>query len=97
MTCLCCDRGEAAVHFQMIRSFGARMVRVISITPRPLYPGKDPGTHCTGGWVGLRAGLDGCGKSHLAPGFDSRAVQPRSESLCRLPYSGRNWFRRDHK
>jgi hypothetical protein len=20
--------------------------------------GKDPGTHCTGGWVGLRAGLD---------------------------------------
>jgi hypothetical protein len=24
-----------------------------------LYPrGKNPGTHCTGGWVGLRAGLD---------------------------------------
>jgi hypothetical protein len=24
-----------------------------------LYPrGKDPGTHCTGGWVGPRAGLD---------------------------------------
>jgi len=42
MTCLCSDRGEAAVHFKMIRSFGARRVRVISITPRPLYPGKDP-------------------------------------------------------
>jgi len=27
--------------------------------PVTLYPrGKDPGTHCTGGWVGLRAGLD---------------------------------------
>jgi hypothetical protein len=27
--------------------------------PAALYlRGKDPGTHCTGGWVGLRAGLD---------------------------------------
>jgi hypothetical protein len=42
MTCLYSDRGEAAVHFQMIRSLGARRVRVISIIPRPLYPGKDP-------------------------------------------------------
>jgi hypothetical protein len=25
--------------------------------------GKRPGTHCIGGWVGLRAGMDGCGKS----------------------------------
>ena len=28
-----------------------------------LYPQKRPGTHCTGGWVGPRAGLDRCGKS----------------------------------
>ena len=28
------------------------------------YPRERPGTHCTGGWVGLRAGLDRCGKSH---------------------------------
>jgi hypothetical protein len=28
-------------------------------------PGRLPGTHCMGGWVGLRAGLDGCGKSCL--------------------------------
>jgi hypothetical protein len=28
-----------------------------------LPPGKKPGTHCIGGWVGPRAGLDGCGKS----------------------------------
>jgi hypothetical protein len=33
---------------------------VVSVTPRPhLTPGeRTPGTHWTGGWVGLRAGLD---------------------------------------
>jgi hypothetical protein len=31
--------------------------------PAALPPGKRPGTHCIGGWVGPRAGLDGCGKS----------------------------------
>ena len=36
---------------------------VVSTTPRPLYPRERPGTHCTGGWVGPRAGLDGGGKS----------------------------------
>jgi len=30
--------------------------------PAALYP-RESGTHCTGGWVGLRAGLDRCGKS----------------------------------
>ena len=31
--------------------------------PAALYPRKRPGTHCTGGWVGHRAGLDRCEKS----------------------------------
>jgi hypothetical protein len=31
--------------------------------PAALPPGKRPGTHCIGGWLGPRAGLDGCGKS----------------------------------
>jgi hypothetical protein len=33
---------------------------VVSITPRPRFtPGeRTPGPHCTGGWVGPRAGLD---------------------------------------
>ena len=35
---------------------------VVNATLRPLYPLEKPGTHCTGGWVGTRAGLDGCGK-----------------------------------
>jgi len=31
--------------------------------PTAPYPRERPGTHCTGGWVGLMAGLDWCGKS----------------------------------
>jgi hypothetical protein len=33
---------------------------VVSITPRPSFTPAEraPGTHCTGGWVGPRAGLD---------------------------------------
>jgi hypothetical protein len=27
-------------------------------------PRQRPSTHCIGGWLGPRAGLDGCGKSH---------------------------------
>jgi hypothetical protein len=32
--------------------------------PASLYPRERPGTPFTGGWVGPRAGLDRCGKSH---------------------------------
>jgi hypothetical protein len=31
--------------------------------PAALPPGKKPGTHFTGGWVGPRAGVDRCGNS----------------------------------
>ena len=40
-----------------------------------LSPGRRPGTYCTRGWVGHKAGLDGCGKSRPTPGFDPRTVQ----------------------
>jgi hypothetical protein len=43
---------------------------------RPPYPPERPSTHCTGGWVGLSADLDGCGKSLPPPGFDPQTVQP---------------------
>ena len=49
---------------------------VVNAKPRPLYPRERPGTHCIGGRVGPRAGLDGCGKSCTPPGFDPRTVQP---------------------
>jgi len=49
---------------------------VVNATPRPLYPRERPGSHCTGGWVDLRAGLDGCVKSRPPPEFDPRTFQP---------------------
>jgi len=55
---------------------GTRRGWGVSVTPRPLYPRERPGTHCTGGWVGPRAGLDRCGKSRPPPGFDTRTVRP---------------------
>ena len=49
----------------------------VNATPRPdrLTFQEGPGTHCTGGWVGSRTGLDGFGISGLPPGFDPRNVQ----------------------
>ena len=49
---------------------------VVNATPRPLYPRELLGPRCIGGWVGPRAGLEGCGKSCLPRGFDRRTVQP---------------------
>ena len=39
-------------------------------------PPKRPGKRYTVGWVGLVAGLDGCGKSQSLRGFDPRHFQP---------------------
>jgi hypothetical protein len=47
----------------LILDLGARRGWVVSTMLRPLYPRERPGTHCTGGWVGLRAGLDVLEKS----------------------------------
>jgi hypothetical protein len=58
---------------------------VVSVTPRPLYPREKPGTHCTGDWVGPRAGLDRCGKSRHT-GIRSPDCPPRSQLLYRLNY-----------
>jgi hypothetical protein len=58
-------------------------------TSRPgrFTPGERPGTHCIGGWVGTRAGLDGAvNLTHTGiPSPDSPA---RSQSLYRLSYPG---------
>jgi len=53
-----------------------RRVWGVSVTARPLYPRERPGTHCTGGWMGHRAGLDRWGKSRPQTGFDLRTVHP---------------------
>ena len=49
---------------------------VVNVTTRPLYPLERPVTRCKEGWVGPRAGLEGCGKSPSPSGFDLRTVQP---------------------
>ena len=58
-------------------------------TPLPggFTPREKPGTHCMGGWVGPRAGLDGCGKS-LPTGIRSPERPASRESLHRLSYPG---------
>jgi len=53
------------------------------LTPRPglCKPREWPDTHCMEGWVGPRAGLEGCEKLH--PTGERPA---RSQSLHRLRY-----------
>jgi len=60
---------------------------MVKATPRPIYPMEKPGTHCIGGWVVPRAGLDGCGKCRLSA-IRSPDRPARSESLYRLSYPG---------
>jgi hypothetical protein len=50
-----------------------------------LYPQERPGTHCSGGWVGPRVGLDRCEKSRPT-GIRSPDRPARSQSLYRLSY-----------
>ena len=61
---------------------------MVNATSRPLYPQERPDTHCIGGWVGPRAGLYGCGKSHPPTGIRSPDRPVRGESLYRLSYRG---------
>ena len=51
-------------------------------TPAALYPRERPGTHCTGVWLGPRAGLDRCGKCR--PHRDS-IPGPSSQSPVTIP------------
>ena len=52
--------------------------------PAALNPGEGPGTHFKGGWVGLRASLDGR-KILPPPGFDPGS-STHSQSLYQLSY-----------
>ena len=58
--------------------------------PAALLPEKGHCGHCTGGWLGLEAGLGGCGKSLPPIGVRTPDHPARSESLYRLRYAGRN-------
>jgi hypothetical protein len=58
--------------------------------PASLPRRKKLGAHCTGGWVGHRAGLDGCGKSRPPPpaGIRSPGRPAHTEWLYRLSHPG---------
>ena len=53
--------------------------------PAALSPGKDPGTHCTGGCVGPRAGLDGLEKRNSLFSTEIRTPEVTAHSLVNVP------------
>ena len=67
--------------FQTSTLEGVRGQRHAQAAP---YPRERPGTHCRGGWVGLRSGLDWRGKSRPHTGIRSPDRPARSQSLYRL-------------
>jgi hypothetical protein len=81
-------RGSSGIAL-LFHDLGARRGWVVSTRPRPFYPRERPGTHCTGGWVGPRAGLKVWVKSRpTGIRFPDRPA--RSQSLYRLSYPAPN-------
>jgi hypothetical protein len=73
------------VYLRLIPDLGTRLVWVVSVTLRPrspLSPERIPGTHCTGGWVGLRGGRTRARGKSVASVRDRSVVQ---NSSLRLP------------
>jgi hypothetical protein len=71
------------MHFRIVSSNKYYLVHQINMgiggqrhVSAALRPGIRSGTHCVGGLVGTKTGLDGRGKSRPQPGFDPRTVQP---------------------
>jgi len=68
--------GGVEVYLYFFMTNGTRSWWGVSVTPGRSLTRKRAGTHCTGGWVSPRAGLDRCEISHPPPGFNPRTVQP---------------------
>ena len=86
--------GSLDVELYSFFNISTRWGWVVSAVPWLLYSWERPGTHCIGGWVGPRAGLDGpqgwsgwVQKILLLPGFNPWTVQP-GESIYWLSYPG---------
>ena len=76
-----------------------------SHAPAALPPGKSPGTHCTGGWVGSTADLNGCGEEKIScpTGLRTPNRQPAAsrytdyvlpvprQVLLQIPNTGFHW------
>jgi hypothetical protein len=69
-------------------NLGTRWGWVVSVTPRPRFTTAEraPGTYCTGGWVGPRAGLDAEARRPCRGSNPDRPV--RSQPLYYLSYHG---------
>jgi hypothetical protein len=65
---------------------------VVNATPLPFYPRKRPGTHCIRGWVGPRAGLDGCRKPryNVVPKFSIWEIP--SFSFAKKAEKNTDWY-----
>jgi hypothetical protein len=77
------------------RISGTRWGWVVSVTPRPPFTTgeRTPGTHCTGVWVGPRAGLDTEARGKIfspLPGIEPRTPgrPASSQTLYWLSYLG---------
>jgi hypothetical protein len=57
--------------------------------PAALPPGKGPGTHCAGGWVGPGP-IWTVRKISLTPGFNPRTVQPVASHYTDYAITGRD-------
>jgi hypothetical protein len=73
----------------LIHDLGTRWEWVANVTPRPRFsPGeRTHSTHCTGGWVGLRAGLNTGATGKILsplPGIEPRS--PRRTARSRTLY-----------
>jgi len=71
--------GSRRVELYIFYSFnlGVRWLWEVNVTPRPLYPQQTRVTHCTGGWLGSRAGLDVCEKSVPTVGSEDCGNLPK--------------------
>jgi hypothetical protein len=58
------------------RGLGARWGWVVAM-PQQLCSQESPSTHCIGGWVGPRGGVDRCGKSGTHRGSIPRPSSPQ--------------------
>jgi hypothetical protein len=54
---------------------------VVNPTPRLPYPRERPGTHCIGGWVGPKAGLEMCEKSHFSRDSNTGPSSPQRDAI----------------
>jgi len=79
-------RGSRGIALPFLDSGTRRGLRGQHHSPATLYPRERPGTHCTQGCVGPRAGLDRCRKSCLPTRIWSPDHPARSQSLYWLSY-----------